>query len=190
MAHMLRALIVQLLTQDPILLDESFRNYGSVSNAEVRNLTNLKSWAKMLLHGQKECNIILDGLDECSDEKLVNGRSVKESTQILDWLLKEIMPTSSAHGSIVRVLATGQRDGILDKKLLEYPNFKLDTAAHHLEDICANTSDLALDLQTRFGLEDSGRLRIAKQVAGASKGKERAHSILKVDIDARDLLTS
>ncbi|KAF3002829.1 hypothetical protein E8E14_006733 [Neopestalotiopsis sp. 37M] len=171
MADMLRACIVQLLTQDPTLLGVSFEKYGSVSDADVGKLKNLESWAKMLLQGQRECNIILDGLDECGDNgKLVNGELVRESTQILDWFLTKIMPSSSAHQSIVRLLVTGQRDGILDKKLLEYPTLELDTAAHHMEDICALTSDWAIKLQERFGLEDPDTQIIAKQVADASKG--------------------
>ncbi|ETS80318.1 hypothetical protein PFICI_07847 [Pestalotiopsis fici W106-1] len=166
MTDMLRAVIVQLLTQDPTLVGASFEEYGSVSDRQARSLTCLKSWAKMLLLSQRECHIILDGLDECPD----NGKPVSESIGILDWFLKEIMPETSAQGSSLRLLITGQRDGILDKALFKYPTFKLDTFAAHLDDIKSFTRAEASKLGRRFSLEGFEEQSIAKKVVEASNG--------------------
>ncbi|KAK6077634.1 zinc finger protein [Seiridium cupressi] len=91
LSHMLRSFLIQLLVQDPTLVEAAYERFCSASNVEGRtNLANIKEWTLELLKSQKGCCIVLDGLDECHDD----SQPVGEAKRILDWLLGEGLPES------------------------------------------------------------------------------------------------
>ncbi|KAM0806795.1 putative NACHT domain-containing protein [Seiridium cardinale] len=167
LSHMLRSFLIQLLAQDPTLVEASYERFCSASNAEGKtNLANLKEWTLELLKSQKECYIVLDGLDECHDDSQPAG----EAKRILGWLLDEVLPESMKEQSTVRLLVTGQRDGLLDKMLSKYPIIGLDTVSAHLDDILTFTRSHASGIRERFELDDSEERELVKKVTEASNG--------------------
>ncbi|KAK8073514.1 hypothetical protein PG994_004413, partial [Apiospora phragmitis] len=109
MAHMLRALLAQLVRQDASLAHVLYEKYCSVSTREAQTMATLKSWAVELLKTQARCTIILDGPDECNHHS--DGY---ESKRIMEWFLKSTIPDCAREGLKIRVLCLGQRDGVVD----------------------------------------------------------------------------
>ncbi|KAI0426032.1 hypothetical protein F5Y09DRAFT_346071 [Xylaria sp. FL1042] len=165
MSNMLRALLFQLIKQDSSLAPGLYRKCSLVSNAEARQLPTLQNWVMEALESQTKCSIVLDGLDECNHHG--NG---DEAKRILQWLLTTVIPHCVAGGSKLRLLALGQRDGVVDGALFDYPSIGLDYSTAHFDDIQSFAKSRALELGRRFALEENEKSDIVQKVTTTAKG--------------------
>lgn len=162
MKDMLRAFIVQLLYQDDSIITHLRQRILSEDPSHIEDLIHLKLTFLDVLLAQKRCYMVIDGLDES-----------EPTTQrtILQWLNEALIPESVATGVSVKLLVSGQRNGILDQKL-NCPNIRLDDTEPHLRDISQYSSAMATKIKERFGTERTAEL--AREVTEASKGKLKA----------------
>ncbi|KAI0971544.1 hypothetical protein F4678DRAFT_87902 [Xylaria arbuscula] len=165
MSHMLRSLLAQLTTIDASIVPELYQKCCVVGNSEARQLASLKAWTANLLKSQNSCMIILDGLDECN-----YTTSGNEARQILDWMTANIIPEAEKDGSRIRLLALGQRDGIVDSALSKYPSIQLDSIRAHLDDIFMFARSRASKIRERFELNLEEELAIIKRITTTAKG--------------------
>ncbi|KAI1745814.1 hypothetical protein F4680DRAFT_465696 [Xylaria scruposa] len=117
-----------------------------------------------LLQSQNTCVIILDGLDECN-----HHGSGDEARKILDWFLKTVIPHCEKENSTLRLLALGQRDGVVDTTLSSYPSIRLDAITAHSDDIRSFAKFRAVELGKRFALEEQEERDIVRKVTTAAK---------------------
>ncbi|KAI0402033.1 hypothetical protein F4802DRAFT_600410 [Xylaria palmicola] len=164
MANMLRAFLTQLMHQDNTLIPEFHGKCHALSNAEARQLHNLKIWTVELLKSQNYCTIVLDGLDECYKD------GNRESKKILEWFLLSVLPDCEREGATIRLLVLGQRDGDLDLFLLDFPSIRLDRESSHSKDLRLFTQKRASELGQRFGLDLEEEQDIVRRVTDTAKG--------------------
>ncbi|KAI0878364.1 hypothetical protein GGS24DRAFT_518152 [Hypoxylon argillaceum] len=165
MDHMLRSLLVQLIVRDAGMVPELYSRCCVVNNSEARQLFSLKAWTADLLKSQTACMIILDGLDECNHKSAGN-----EARQILDWLTTTVIPDGEKVGSRIRLLALGQRDGVVDSALSKYPSIRLDAAGSHHNDILMFARSRASEIGEKFGLELAEERTMIEKVTTTAKG--------------------
>lgn len=168
MDGMLRAILVQLLHQDNVLVEHFYQKCFSNSTSGTMTLSALKELALESLKSQKYCLIILDGLDECGDG--LNARH-EESKGIIEWFKESVIPKSHSEGGHIRLLLAGQRDGVLDQHLRAYPVIKLDAADAHLHDIRDYAVSRASEIRRRFSLSYENQTEIINRVTATSKGE-------------------
>ena len=165
---MLRAILTQLLYQDDTLIEYFYQRCCSTSTSELITLSMLKELAQESLKSQYYCTVVLDGLDECGYGQ--NTRH-EESKGIIEWFKNSVIPTSYSEGSYIRLLITGNRDGVIDQYLSIYPGINLDTTNAHLRDIQDYIVFRASKIRERFSLSYNTQAEIIKRVTVASKGK-------------------
>ncbi|KAI1279464.1 hypothetical protein F5Y07DRAFT_43858 [Xylaria sp. FL0933] len=165
MGNMLRALLVQLIRQDNSIVPDLYRKCSLVSNTEARQLPTLQNWLMEVLESQTTCSIVLDGLDECN-----HHGSGDEAGKILDRFITTVIPHCSRAGAKLRLLALGQRDGVVDSALSGYSSISLDYSAAHLDDIQSFARSRALELSKRFALDQKEESNIVQKVATTAKG--------------------
>lgn len=158
MTDMLRAFVVQLLYQDDSILDYLQKQVLTTDPSHLRALPQLEKLVLDVVLVQKRCYIVIDGLDEGE-----TGTPEK----VLRWLNNVLIPDSNAAGVPVKLLVSGQRDGILDQHL-NCPSIRLDKTESHLRDIERYSLAMAIQLKDKFEIDDEET--IARQVTEASKG--------------------
>lgn len=171
MTGLLQALLVQLLYQDDSLTEYFHQKCFSISRPELCSLPKLQDLMLETLKSQRSCFIILDGLDECGQDK---PRSKEISEAIIDWF-EHVIPKCRAEGGHLRLLLSGQRDGILDQRLLEVPAIGLDNTDSHKQDIRRFAEERALEIRQRFSVSMESQASIVSKVTDASDG-ELLHS--------------
>lgn len=162
---MLRAFLVQLIRQDATLAHVLYEKCCSVSTTEAQSTATLQNWAAEILPTQTRCIIVLDGLDECNHHS--DGC---QSTSILEWFLKSVIPNCVKEGSEMRLLCLGQRDGLVDFVLSDYPSVSLDTSTLHLDDIRSFAEYRASEIAQQFSLDSDEELAIVQKVVTSSTG--------------------
>ncbi|KAK7917369.1 hypothetical protein PG985_010977 [Apiospora marii] len=163
LSHMLRAFLVQMIRQDATLALVLYEKCCSVSTTEAQKTATLQNWAAELLPTQTRCTIVLDGLDECNHHS--DGQ---ESRRVLEWFLKSVIPNCVREGSEIRLLCLGQRDGLVDHILCDYPSIFLDTSALHLDDIRSFAGFRASGVAQRFSLDSHEEQAIVQKVVASS----------------------
>lgn len=167
MMDMLRSFIEQLLQQDDAIVDNLHETVLPARPSDLGNLSWLEDIATRIILAQKNCYIVVDGLDECT---------LEQRKHILEWL-KTILSTSKASKAVVKTLVSGQRDGVIDVMLQGCAcTIKLDNQTPHLRDIERFSSSVLTQLKNRFpGLEDEEEIlkRLdPSRIAEASTGME------------------
>ncbi|EEU42654.1 uncharacterized protein NECHADRAFT_47446 [Fusarium vanettenii 77-13-4] len=122
---MLRAVLEQLLSQNPALSDHLFDEVSLLEGVNLRTTAQLEKLVETAIESYTNLYLVLDGLDECANEEIKN---------ILNWSLSLIDDKLRNSGSDLRIILSGQRDGVLDAKLVQQPSISLETSAHN-EDI-------------------------------------------------------
>lgn len=171
MTGLLRALLVQLLYQDDSLTEHFHQKCSFISPPELCSLPKLQDLMLETLKSQRSCFIVLDGLDECGQDK---PRSKEISEAIIDWF-EHVIQKCRAEGGHLRLLLSGQRDGILDQRLSEVPAIGLDTTNSHKQDIRRFAEEKALEIRQRFSVSMESQASIVSKVTDASDG-ELLHS--------------
>ncbi|KAK3947945.1 ankyrin repeat-containing domain protein [Pseudoneurospora amorphoporcata] len=138
---LLRALLGQLYDRDPIL---AAHIEIETSKHDVLRTKVLQELVSTAVGTYPTTYLVLDGLDECSNE---------EEERTIKWLL-----ALCDHSPGLRILFSGQRDGVLDHLLRSFKSahsILLDTAPGHVGNIKNYCECLARDIQAKFEPEPS-----------------------------------
>ncbi|KAH7161800.1 hypothetical protein EDB81DRAFT_785561 [Dactylonectria macrodidyma] len=137
---MLRAILEQLLRQNSALLVQVFDEVAMLEGVNLRTTTKLENLVKTAFESYKSLYIVLDGLDECAKG---------ETQKTVDWYLSLLDTKSKNSTSALRIIFSGQRDGVLDKRLSQQPSISLETSAHN-EDIYRYCQGVCKEITTKF----------------------------------------
>ncbi|KAI6091204.1 WD40 repeat-like protein [Hypoxylon rubiginosum] len=158
---LLRAVLDQLVDQDPDLSDHLFPDIPHFQGMGSQlTETTLKSLVKSALESCRLSYIILDGLDECAKGE------ARKSTQ---WFLSLIDDGFENTTAALRVLFSGQRDGSLDQMLANRPSISLEESGH-AEDINRYCRVLCKQIRVQFGLSPEKENLIASRVTEGAQG--------------------
>lgn len=165
MVDMLRSFIEQLLQQDDAIVDDLHDTVLPAHPSEISSVSWLTSVATRILLAQRSCYIVVDGVDECA---------LDQRKHILQWL-KTILSESKVSNVVVKILVSGQRDGVIDAALHDCAcNITLDDQARHLRDIENFASSILNQIKDRFPdlEEEEGILQRLEpsRISEASKG--------------------
>lgn len=165
MLDMLRSFIEQLLQQDDAIVDDLHETVLPARPSVISSVSWLADLATRIVLAQRRCYIVVDGLDECA---------LEQREHILKWL-KTILSESKVSNVVVKILISGQRDGVIDAMLHDCaPNIRLDNQTPHLRDIESFASSALNKIKDRFpDLEDEeGMLQKLEpsRISEASKG--------------------
>ncbi|RSL59060.1 hypothetical protein CEP53_005924 [Fusarium sp. AF-6] len=159
---MLRALISQLIQQDETIMRYLYEKCANMShNLELSSLATLKDLTLDCLTSQTSISVILDGLDECSEN---------EPGTIITWFLETVLPSAASQGCHLKLLICGQRDGRLDELLSTQPQIRLDTVEFHQRDIEEYSRSRAAEIYDRFFQTPEQGEELAAKVAKTSQG--------------------
>lgn len=157
---LLRAILEQLFAQDPSMSDHLYEEVLSIKGVNFRSTKTLEKFVKSAIESYAISYIILDGLDECA---------VDEAPKSVNWLLSLADGALKDTTAKLRVIFSGQRDGVLDKLLVTHPSINLETSGH-VEDIRRYCLDFCKRISSKFGLQPSIEKEIALRVTEESQG--------------------
>ena len=162
LVSLLLSLVSQLVGQDESLLDHVFQSCSSAEPKHVRSLEEVSRQASIALKSQSRCFVIIDGLDEST-----------EAPEVLDWFASNIFsqgnpPSSSA--SDVRLFISGQRDGILEPRMSDYPTIPLEEIPGHDQDIKDFAATMAAKIRDKFSLDAETAEQIVARVTSQTGG--------------------
>lgn len=140
MVDMLRSFIEQLLQQDDAIVEDLHETVLPVRPSDLSSVTWLKDVTTRILLAQQRCYIVVDGLDECA---------LDQRKHILQWL-QTILSESRASKVVIKVLVSGQRDGVIDAMLQDCACLKLDNQTPHLRDIKNFASSVLSQIKAQF----------------------------------------
>ncbi|KAG5663177.1 hypothetical protein KAF25_001113 [Fusarium avenaceum] len=151
----LRAILEQLISQNATLSGQLFDDISDIEGENLRKTERLQHLVKEALETSRISFLVLDGLDECPKD---------ETEQTVKWLLS-ILEEQSA-GSTLRIIFSGQRDGVLDRLLKPYPSIPLDVSATpaHTQDINRYCAEFCTRIQEEFDMSLELRHEILTKV--------------------------
>jgi hypothetical protein len=153
-------MLEQLINQDPCMSDHLFEKASSTQGVTLRTTNTLKKLIEDSLESYHLCYIVLDGLDECTRDEAVN---------VVNWLLSLTSGKSDNSATKMRVLFSGQRDGVLDNLLASQPSIELEMS-DHITDIRQYCLKLCGIIQRKFDLEPGKAHAIAEKIVAESDG--------------------
>ncbi|KAJ4007424.1 hypothetical protein NW766_010109 [Fusarium irregulare] len=162
LVSLLLSLLFQLVGQDESLLDHVFHSCSSAEPKHVRSLEEVSRQSSIALNSQARCFVIIDGLDESA-----------EAPEVLEWFASNISnhgnsPSSSA--SNVRLFISGQRDGILEPRMSDYPTISLEEIPGHDQDIKDFAATMATKIRDKFSLDSETADQIVARVTSQTGG--------------------
>lgn len=166
---LLRAVLEQIVSRDPVLSDHLFEKLASVDGLQLRSTKYLEPLIAKALEAYGESFIVVDGLDEAAP-----GEAAKSLTWLLSLVNGDIKePTCS-----LRVLCSGQRDGLLDKLLSDQPSISLESSSEHHIDVRKYCAHMCAQIRRKFGIASTMEDDIISRVASQADGKDQAEKIL------------
>ena len=173
---MLLSFLSQTLFQDEVLLDLIHKRCTLADQQKIRSESLLRELAKLVLQAQRRCFIVVDALDECDGDQL--GKPEDAQGIVIDWLesLREHQNGSKPSDRCIRLLISGQRNGVLDQRLKHWPAIRLDSSSSHMNDIKMYCEAKRLQIRQEFdALEDIENisLDIIRRVTSRAKGRRR-----------------
>ncbi|KAF5531725.1 heterokaryon incompatibility protein het-E-1 [Fusarium mexicanum] len=117
---MLQHLIMQLVNADEIIMRFA---YERLSTMESTELADLKKLANYSLTSRPMATLVLDGLNEATDN---------ESEIAINWCLNELLMTARLADCDLKILICGQMDERLNVLLSSHPRIQLDMFEEHL----------------------------------------------------------
>ncbi|KAI1775101.1 hypothetical protein F4818DRAFT_417845 [Hypoxylon cercidicola] len=157
---LLRAILDQLVDEDPEISDRLFPDTSPVEGTGLRSTKTLEKLVKLALESYQISYIVLDGLDECAPGEA--AKSVK-------WFLSLADGGFENNTAVLRVLFCGQRDGVLDKMLANRPSISLETSAH-VEDINRYCRDFCQRIREKFDIPPKMEDDIVSRVTNGAQG--------------------
>ncbi|WQF77468.1 Putative AAA+ ATPase domain, NACHT nucleoside triphosphatase [Colletotrichum destructivum] len=117
----LRAVLTQLISQDTATSQGFFEKLSSQADVNIRSRESLQTLTKSALEEYRVSFLVLDGLDECDRE---------QANVTVKWLLSLLGDDRYVDKTSLRILFSGQRDGLLDVLLRPYPAICLESSEH------------------------------------------------------------
>lgn len=154
----LRGLLDQILNQDPALADDLSENIMSVESVTLSTTEGLTKLLERSLNSYDFSFLIIDGLDECSD--------VGETLDWFPYLTSQQLDMSNGG---IRVIFSGQRDGVLDKTLACQPAISLESP-DHLADVRRCCEQRSAPFRQKFHLSGQETEDIIDKVASGAQG--------------------
>ncbi|KAH6873889.1 hypothetical protein B0T10DRAFT_233779 [Thelonectria olida] len=159
----LRALLAQLLDRDIVMPERLYNVLFSAAEENLRSTKTLETHIPEAFEGYQTLFLILDGLDACEQE---------EAECTIEWLLSLVNGGLEASNTHLRLMISGQRDGVLDKILANQPSIALESSPEHLEDItqyCQTYIDRN-KRKTKLNIDPELQGKIVKLVTEEAKG--------------------
>jgi hypothetical protein len=157
---LLRAILEQLIDQDPVMSDHLFKEISVIEGTKLRSTKTLEKLVRTALENYQISYVILDGLDECASN---------EASKSVSWFLSIVNEEWKRTNAMLRVLFCGQRDGVLDKLLANWPSISLETS-RHVEDICLYCQEFCKRIQEKFDITAELENDIASRVMDEAQG--------------------
>jgi len=172
MVGFLLSILIQLAFQDEVIFDGVHQACLSSDQPKLRSETILRELAAKAITTQRTCFLVIDGLDECSGTTEHSPREVQ--TEILDWLL-DLSKTGGVidrpDSRSLRILLVGQRNGVLEESLRDFPEIRLEDIADHSADISAYCEQKSTEIQAKFSFDDQVRAGLVAKVRNGAKGR-------------------
>lgn len=170
---MLLSFMSQMLFQDEVLIDLVYQRCIRADQQKIRSAALLRELVELALQAQRRCFVVVDGLDECDEDQ--PGKPQAAQGKIIDWLesLHRQEADSEPNDRYIRLLISGQRNGVLDERLKHWPAIQLDSSRSHMDDIKTYCEVESLQLREEFnGVEnlENIRLDIIRKVTSRAKG--------------------
>ena len=171
---MLLSFLSQMLFQDEVLIDLIYQRCVQEDQQKIRSASLLRELVELALQAQRRCFVVVDGLDECDEDR--PGKSQTTQGKVIDWLesLRGREADSELNDRRIRLLISGQRNGVLDERLKHWPAIQLDSSRPHMDDIKTYCEAESLQLREEFkGVEnlENIRLDIIRRVTSRAKGE-------------------
>jgi len=182
---MLLCFLSQTLYQDEVLLDLIYERCVLADQQKIRSASVLCELVELVLQAQRLCFVVVDALDECEGDQL--GKLEGTQGKVIDWLesLRKHQASSEPSDRCIRLLISGQRNGVLDERLQHWPAIKLDSSPSHMNDIKTYCEIERIRIRQEFdAVEDIEKISwdIIRRVNSRAKGGRRT--------DPTSLLTS
>lgn len=158
MESMLRHITMQLVNSDETIMRLAYDKCSATDSVELSTLITM---AKDSITSQRSAILVIDGLDEASDN---------EPEKSLKWCLDELLATATSRGCHLKILISGQRDGRLEPLLSSHPQIRLDGADAHMDDIKEYCKSQAATIRARFALTSQKEEGLIAKVSGVSQG--------------------
>ncbi|KAI1196743.1 hypothetical protein F5X97DRAFT_202231 [Nemania serpens] len=169
---LLLALLSQLIHQDDVLLDQTYERCLAVDHQKVRSSDIICDLASEILKSQRLCFVVLDGLDECVGDASANP--VEEQQQVIDWFealtIDSDLSESRTCKSFVRLLISGQRNGVLEQRLSLHPSIRLETVTAHTKDIELYATRRSAEIRQKFRISSEVERDLVNRVTSSAKG--------------------
>lgn len=162
---MLRALLDQLIEQDQASSTHFHGRIATEADANLCSTQVLRDLVKIALEDYQAVYMVLDGLDECEDG---------EAAKSINWLISLANSAAIGQDAKLRILFSGQRDGVLDSLLASQPSISLDTSAH-LDDIHAYVQEFSNRIKDKFTLSTQIQQGIVSLVLSETKGTQTSN---------------
>jgi hypothetical protein len=171
---MLLSFLSQILFQDEVLIDVIYQRCIQADQQKIRSVSLLRELVELALQAQRRCFVVVDALDECDEDQL--GKPQAAQGKVIDWLesLRGQEAGSEPSDRCIRLLISGQRNGVLDERLKHWPAIQLDSSRSHMDDIKTYCEVESLQIRDQFdGVEnlENIRLDIIRRVTSRAKGK-------------------
>ena len=163
----LRAMLDQLIDQDPNMSDHLFEGISFLNEVNLRSTKELEEMVKGVLECYQISYLVLDGLDECSSN---------ERAETIKWFLSLTNGGLDPNSAVLRILFCGQRDGVVDKLLDGHTSIEVHTSGH-VEDIRQYCRGFCERIQKKFAITTTERDAISSRVSEESKGKYRQDNV-------------
>lgn len=158
----MKAMVEQVITRDPTLLDHLFDDLASIDGVNLRSTRKLESLVMTSLEHFRTCLIIVDGLDEA-----LPGQAHKS----LKWLLPTANGRVGGTMTSIRLLFSGRRDGVLDHELSAQPSITLESISDHSVDIKNYCGHIGTEIRFKFSITSEMERKIVSQVTLRARGK-------------------
>lgn len=158
----LRAIAQQIVSRDPVLSDQLFDELASVNGLQLRSTKYLESLIATALESYQRSFIIIDGLDEAAPG---------EAAKSLNWLLSLVNGGIKEPTASLRVLCSGQRDGLLDDLLSSQPAIALESCPEHKSDIHDYCAQMGAEIRRKFHIDETMESQIVANVYEQANGK-------------------
>ncbi|EQB58428.1 hypothetical protein CGLO_01329 [Colletotrichum gloeosporioides Cg-14] len=156
----LRAILTQLINQNTMSSQEFFEDFAKQNEVTIRSRESLETLTERALEEYRVSYLILDGLDECERE---------QARRTVEWLLALLGLDKYIGKTSLRIIFSGQRDGLLEDVLSEFPNIRLESSKHNA-DIERYCLQYASKRQKRFRLNKDLEVHIASLVTKGAQG--------------------
>jgi hypothetical protein len=171
---MLLSFLSQILFQDEVLIDVIYQRCIRADQQKIRSASLLRELVELALQAQRRCFLVVDALDECDEDQL--GKPQAAQGKAIDWLesLRGQEAGSEPSDRCIRLLISGQRNGVLDERLKHWPGIQLDSSRLHMDDIKTYCEVESLQIREQFdGMEklENIRLDIIRKVTSRAKGE-------------------